>query len=306
MFNWIKRKIVSKSFFLEFETKMHEKMKYEMRYNHLLDCALHSNSCGVSKCAICDKDIIVSLTSYSKRINDVAITIESIMQGSVLPNKIILWLEDNIVGKEIPVLLKNQQRRGLDIQYCRDIRSYKKIIPTLEKYPEACIITIDDDVLYDYDLVERLVNSYRKNPNCIHACRARRIMLSSSSHQLSSYLKWPLVCNGEPDSYKILQTGVGGVLYPPHSLHEDVLDEKSFQELCPYGDDLWLYVMAVRNNFRIRKVETRTSKGEDFIENEFVQDIALYNKNCNGKTCRNDSQIKKLFERYDMCNLINN
>ncbi|MCQ2209467.1 MAG: hypothetical protein MJZ34_04165 [Paludibacteraceae bacterium] len=102
-----------------------------------------------------------------------------------------------------------------------------------------------------------------------------------------------------------MQTGVGGVLSPPHSLHEDVLDEKLFQELSPYGDDLWLYVMAVRNNFRIRKVETSTSKGEDFFENESVQDIALYNQNCNDKTSRNDVQIKKLFEKYDMCNLIN-
>lgn len=303
MFNWIKEKLVSKTFFLEFEIQMHERMKYEMRYNHLLDCALHCNSCGVSNDAICDKDIIVSLTSYGKRINDVAITIESIMQGSVLPNRIILWLEDDLIGKEIPSLLKKQQERGLDIQYCRDIRSYKKIIPTLEKYPEACIITIDDDVLYDYDLVERLVNSYNENPNCVHACRARKIVFSSD--KLTSYLKWPLICNGEPESCKILQTGVGGVLYPPHSLHNDVIDEKTFQELSPYGDDIWLYVMAIRNGYKIHKVETRTQYGEDFLENASVQDMALCNQNCDEKNCRNDKQIKALFNRYDIYRLIN-
>lgn len=302
MLAWIKNKIVTKSFYLEFETKLHERMKYEMRYNHLLDCALHSLTCGVSKDSICDKDVIVSLTSYGKRINDVAITIESIMQGSVLPNKIILWLEEKLAKEKLPSLIENQKNRGLEIKYCRDIRSYKKIIPTLKNYPEACIITIDDDVLYNYDLVERLVNSYRLAPNCIHACRARKMVFSSN--KLESYLKWPLVSNGETLSCKTFQTGVGGVLYPPHSLHNDVFDEKAFMELCPYGDDIWLYVMAVRNGFNILKVETRTPFGEDFLENENVQDMALGNQNCNKKNCRNDLQINALFDRYDVYSLL--
>lgn len=299
MFNRIHKKILTKSFFVGFEKDLHESVRYEMRFNYLLDCILHSNSYGVSKDLICDKNVIVSLTSYGKRLNEVAFTIESIMQGSVLPNKIILWIESNLERKRLPSLLVKLQDRGVEIKYCRDIRSYKKIIPTLELYPESCIITIDDDVLYDYDLVERLVYSYIDNPNCIHACRARK-MIFSSSNRLASYLKWPLVGNGEGDSFKILQTGVGGVLYPPHSLHEDVFDEKIFQELCPYGDDLWLYVMAIRNGYKIHKVDTRTQYGEDFLLNGNVQDVALCNENCNDETCRNDYQIAALFDRYGM------
>lgn len=48
----------------------------------------------------------------------------------------------------------------MEIAYCPDYRSYKKIIPTLRKYPEDVIITIDDDVLYGHETLEYLINAY--------------------------------------------------------------------------------------------------------------------------------------------------
>lgn len=299
MLNWIRNKFVTRRFLNHSQKKFLQRIKYEIRYGHLLDCILHSSISGVTEQVICDHEVIVSLTTYGKRIREVAFTIESIMQGSVLPNRIILWLEDGLQNCELPKLLQNQQKRGLEIRFCKDIKSYKKIIPTLLRYPDACIITVDDDVLYDYDMVESLVTSYKNNSMCIHTCRARDFVFDSH-HKLMSYVKWPLSHNGNKASYHLMQTGVGGVLYPPKSLHPDVFKEDIFMELSPYGDDIWLYVMAVRNGYPILKVDTKTSLGCDYLENEEVQDTALYNQNGDKSICRNDIQIKALFEKYNM------
>ena len=52
--------------------------------------------------------MIVTLTTFGQRLNDVYLAIESIMQGSLLPNRIILWLADDMRGKVLPVTLQNK------------------------------------------------------------------------------------------------------------------------------------------------------------------------------------------------------
>ena len=53
--------------------------------------------------------IIVSLTTYNKRINTVFLTIESIFEQTVKPDKIVLWLDKNEFSIDtIPSTLKNK------------------------------------------------------------------------------------------------------------------------------------------------------------------------------------------------------
>ena len=88
---------------------------------------------GITNQKYCEHDIIISLTSYGKRIYDVYLTIESLMRQTIKPNKIILWLaEDEFSLDNIPQTLKNIQKRGLTIEFCEDIRSYKKLVPALK------------------------------------------------------------------------------------------------------------------------------------------------------------------------------
>ena len=69
-------------------------MHFEQRRNQLLEHILHDKECGVTDEKYFDHQVIVSLTTYGKRLYDVAFTIESIMQQSVKANRIVLWLED--------------------------------------------------------------------------------------------------------------------------------------------------------------------------------------------------------------------
>ena len=70
----------------------------------------------------------------------------------------------------------------LEVRYCKDIRSYKKLIPALRSYPDDAIITIDDDAIYHIDLIEKLVNSYIKDPQFIYFNRGRRIHLQDGKY----------------------------------------------------------------------------------------------------------------------------
>ncbi|MDR0763178.1 MAG: hypothetical protein LBF01_01600, partial [Bacteroidales bacterium] len=122
----------------------------------LTQSALYSTESGITP-STTDETLIVSLTTHGKRIYEVYLAIESILRQTLKPNKIILWLSKNKFNENnIPLILKKQQQRGLEIAFCEDVKSYTKLIPTLQMYPQAVIITVDDDILYPFDLIENL------------------------------------------------------------------------------------------------------------------------------------------------------
>jgi len=270
--------------------------RYDTRRFLLQDQILKDREPGVSGERYVGHDIIVSLTTHGKRINDVAFTIESIMQQTIKANKIVLWLGNEDKDKPLPQALINQQKRGLEIYYCEDIRAYTKLIPSLKKYPDAAIITIDDDLLYEYDIIERLITAYKAAPEYIHACRVHRIGIYPNKH-LIPYSKWEWHTNEVgPNKFNFV-TGVGSVLYPPHCFDDEVFNKDTFMRLSKYNDDIWYTAMAIKNGTLINKIATRTPQGEDYLVNENVQDLSLMNINNFGAR-KNDEQMNAVFEEY--------
>jgi hypothetical protein len=273
-----------------------KRIAYLNRAQYLNDCVLHCDEMGITdKLGGGEHEIIVSLTTYGKRLYDVYLAIESIMQQTLQPNRIILWLGDELKGTDIPLTLCRQQKRGLEIRYCKDIGSYKKLIPSLIALPSAAIITVDDDNLYSFDLIENLVNAYKKNPLLIHCIRMHRMKLRNDN-TLEKYLKWTMNCGLFDVSPLNFPTGVGGVLYPPHCFKEEVFNEKVFMDICKYADDVWFKAMALLNNVSSQKVFSHNKNGNDFLSNDNVQDISLWRIN---KTM-NDIQLKAVFDRYHL------
>ena len=260
---------------------------------------------GVSDERYCDHELIVSLTTFGKRLYSVATTIESIMQGTLKPNKIILWLDEKLKGQYLPRNLMKQMERGLTIEYCKDIRSYTKLIPCLKKYPQAIIVTVDDDILYDQDMLEKLFVAHKESPDMIIANRVHQIVLDSSSRPVS-YKSWRWKQTLDDESFLNFLTGVGGVLYPPHCLDEEVFNENVFLDICKYADDVWFYAMALKKGTIVKKAYTRDKYGEDYVMNPTVQDVGLCLLNVNDSVCRNDIQIKAVFEKYALYDKLKN
>lgn len=250
------------------------------------------------------RQIIVSLTTHGKRIYEVFKSIESIMQGSMLPNRIVLWLSVDFFDKPLPKSLINQKKRGLEIYYVNDLGPHTKLIPALRKFPEDIIVTIDDDMYYQYDMLENLINAYLVDPTSIHANRVT-IMTFNNNSNLNSYLKWIHYCHPDKNTSRNLITGVEGCLYPPHSLHEEVFNESIFRDICRYADDVWFTAMALLKGTPIKHVYTHYPNGcAGGIENKNVQDIGLYHRNDSYGNCRNDVQIKAVFDYYNIYSLI--
>lgn len=276
-------------------------LHYEDRRNQLIEHILHDTECGVTTERYTDHDIIVSLTTYGNRIHDVAFTIESIMQQSMKPNRIVLWLDDSFQNRHLPQSLLNQQKRGLEIAYCKDLRSYKKLIPSLHHFPNDAIITFDDDLLYDYDIIEHLILSYLENPLMIHSCRGHQ-MRFDQNHRLLPYLewRWNVSETGMVEHYFL--TSGGGTLFPPGCLDSEVLNESVFMDICPFADDVWINAMALKKGTKINKVYTRNKEGEDYILNWESQDTGLMMTNVLQN--KNDSQIRDVFSKYSLYDML--
>ena len=199
--------------------------------------------------------IIVSLTSFPGRINSVSKTIETILnQKDCKPDKVELWLAESQFEKkeeELPQNLLKLKEYGLDIRWCDDIRSYKKLLPALVSHPTDIIVTADDDVYYSRKWLEKLYKSYKMNSTAIHCHRATKIIQKNG--------KLDVVVGGieyypEPACLNKL-VGVGGVLYPPNSLDEEVFNTQAISKYASTNDDIWFWFMAILNNYKINVVE---------------------------------------------------
>lgn len=241
-----------------------------------------------------NQKVIVSLTSYPKRISTVWLTIETLLRQRMKPDMIILWLANEQFPnglEDLPSNLTVLQNRGLTIRFCDDIRSHKKYYYVMQEFPEDLIILTDDDAFYTKDLVSELIRMHSENPHEI-VCMTPAIM--TGIDKLPSQWRSPYYDEKvEHSMYAQPYTGQG-TLYPPHCLDEsEVFNKKLIMELCPTADDLWLFYMAMRKRtfttsiYRFRSIP-----------------ITIYTTSLtslwyiNAEDGQNDVQWKKMLEFY--------
>ena len=107
--------------------------------------------------------IIVSLTTYSKRINNIPAVLDTIFSQTVPPDFVVLNLaHEEIVPEEVQRYIDTHP---IEVNRVADTKVFKKLIPTLRKYPNDCIIAIDDDWLYPKGMIEDYVSIHQKYPN---------------------------------------------------------------------------------------------------------------------------------------------
>lgn len=266
------------------------------RYEHL---ALTSNELGIRDESYGNnKLLIVSLTTYGERAMTTYLSIESIMHQTLKPNKIILFLDQNeFTEKKLPLSIKRLQSRGLEVIYTEDTKSYKKLIPALKEYAENIIITIDDDVIYPPDMIERLYRQHINYPNDVICCHAHVISFDNEGNTIP-YLNWPDVpANNGSRSKSLLPVGIGGILYPPHCFPKEVFNQEMIAKLSPTADDLWFKIMAILNGANCVKVPIPEEFDNWITTTNSPFDNSLSDINC---TYANDIQWKKLLSAYNL------
>ncbi|CAN5275529.1 glycosyl transferase [soil metagenome] len=240
--------------------------------------------------------VVISLTSYPPRFGTLHLTLRSLLDQQVTPDEVQLWIafEDQ---DSIPAKVKSLEADGLKILYCDNLKSYKKIIPSLQLNPEAYIITVDDDCYYPKDLVKVLTEEFDPKFPTINTRRPNQITRFENG-QIKPYLQWNGNIAGDtpadaPQS-DLFATGHGGVLYFPGCFDPEVMNIEAFTRICPNADDVWLYWMARKAGTMYRKV------GGRFVSANWRGSQAESLMAANVASSGNDQQILQMVEHYGL------
>jgi hypothetical protein len=243
-----------------------------------------------------DFHIVVSLTSFPARFDTLHYALKSILTQSMKPDLIFLCLTKSEVKdeSELPESVLALKQYGLRIFFADDnLKPHNKYYYAMKLYPNSLLITVDDDNMYDNNLVQSLYDSFLKYPAAVSARRVHKIRRDSSEKVLP-YSKWFYEYKKETKpSHALLATGVGGVLYPPGILPDETFDAKKINELCLNADDIWLKFMELKNNIPVVWVKSNRVHPLPLAK---AQKINLQKNNYHGN--QNNKYITDLQDYY--------
>jgi len=192
-----------------------------------------------------NNEILISLSTSPKRINNIGPLLETLSNQTIKPNKIILNLpylfkRTNSTFNTIPDFITNNNL--IYINWCNDIGPATKIIPTvkLAKSPNSILISVDDDIEYKNTMVEILLNYSNKYPDAV--------ITGESFMRLSNDKK---IITAE------LVEGYSSVLYKKKhlvDLSEEII--KNYPIYCKLADDYIISNYLRKKNILIIVVNT--------------------------------------------------
>lgn len=237
-------------------------------------------------------DVIVSLTSFPARINNVWQVVECMKRQSVRPLKIILWLskEQFSTIDSIPQTLKSEEDDIFEIRLVDgDIRSHKKYYYVSKEYPDSHIFLIDDDIYYSSDILQKTLDTSKANPEAL-ICNYGYKMKFSGEKKLRPYREWIHKYGPSRDPNLFFGSG-GGTLFKPSNMYKDLTDIKTAVSLCPLADDIWLNAMA-----RLSNQEIILLKNGNILPVYNENNVKLMSENLNSN--QNDSQLANVISYY--------
>lgn len=254
---------------------------------------------GVNKKERDFPEIIISLTTFPKRLPNIDLCIKSILNQSFKPDRIIIWLGSDTSEEIADKYLGKYREYGVEyyVDKSNNYFSHKKYIYAFKQFKDSIIITLDDDLIYEKNTLKSLVEMYKKYPNCIIARRVHYITFKNNN--LCKYRRW----NWEyfllkSPSHRLFATTGAGTLFPP-SIYPS-LEVCNFDDISKYAltaDDVWLNMMAVKYNIKVKWAENFFQmppevlrvKGENLGSVNVVQ-------------CANDNYIKKIMNDFEISN----
>ncbi|MBP9837405.1 MAG: hypothetical protein KBC84_01695 [Proteobacteria bacterium] len=248
------------------------------------------------------ESIVVSLTSYQERMPYLHLCLESLLSQDMQPSRVVLWLaEGTVIDSSNRRLISGQIKRGLEIRYCEDLRSYKKFFFAFQEFSNSLVVTADDDFMYPKNWLSSLIDSYQKCPEYLHCHRAHYIE-KNSANEIMPYSSWDWLSPGIiGPSHRLFVTTGAGAVFNPRLFSKEVFNREIFEKLCPTADDVWINAMLLMNGIKCQKVQKNTIHLPQIAEMHDEKRLSLVNVE-NGS---NDLQIKKILNYYDLYRKIN-
>lgn len=252
---------------------------------------------GLTKVANRSYFVVVSLTTYPKRFPYIDLCLKSLILQDDKPDRIIVYLGSDSVGVELPENMSKFKQYGVEFRYDEneDLRSHKKYFYAMKEYPEAVVVTADDDIIYPGNWLHSLLMSYEMHPDCVSARRVH-LMTRKEDGKLKEYNHWidQYRKKLEP-SMELIATGNSGVLYPPHCISDQAFVIEDIKKYCYEADDIWLKCMAL---LRGTKCVWVANDEVDLPEVGGGDETALSRTNVVEN--RNDIFLRRLMKHYNI------
>ena len=236
---------------------------------------------------------MTTIPSRKKRLED---NINSILNQSWQGfEKYCINIDDNLSKEDYEFYdnLKQLDNR-IEINICEHKwRSCNKLLPTITKYPEDVVITVDDDTNYPIDSLKTLVEEYEKNPDCIITHEVNPIIVRNGKFEM--YVDCLDIKMKQKEFGKYLSNCC---LFPPHVFdNSDVFDYEKMIE-CTDGthDELWFWVNSTINGVHCIGLNYVYWFIDDVFKDAFSDGYKLSTINGDAKT--SSKYIAKIKEIY--------
>lgn len=282
------REIFRKSFFHYIYRINNYKTKFFVNQKHF--------EYGLNKNIKRPEKIIVSLTSFPPRFQNLHLCIKSILLQKEKADKILVYLGNDSSRDMFTKEMLELEKFGVEYRFDtkRNLKSHKKYFYAMQEFPNDVIVTADDDVYYPPTWLSSLIASYKKYPKAISARRVH--LIKRVDNELAPYNFWEDQCRKILiPSFSLIATGCSGILYPPHCLRASTFNEEAIKSLCFDADDIWLKCMAVLSNTPVVWAKNWEVDPQS-IENNTANALSSLNVDFQ----KNDGYLKNVMAYYNI------
>jgi hypothetical protein len=203
-------------------------------------------------------DVTVSLATTTDRLATAFYTIETVAAGLERPQRMLLWVPEDIAMANLPPALLRLQARGLEIRQAESLGPHTRYCHYLEAMPEfsAPLVIMEDNMLYPPQWLQNLMAAHGAEPEMIHCCSALR--METSAIGLIPHNDWQRCLDDTPDVLNYVNAQTGCIL-PPTFLACLKAAGRGFVDSTPRSEDVWLTLNAIHSGTKIRQLQTRYS-----------------------------------------------
>lgn len=212
--------------------------------------------------------IIVSMTTWPPRFavayEAIAAIVEQVKDGNLQDRVqcVIVLSEEEACATETRRaachLMCEMYKLGVEVIIDPgNIMSHKKLMPTLEKYPNNPILVVDDDNAQCKGWLQAFIRDHEQHPNdIIYGQSLSRVELQGDKivevrEPFSFENAGKVTINMKPAN------GASGTLYPAHTFTDTrFFDRELFMRLSPTSDETWQWAFAKIAGKTFRQLST--------------------------------------------------
>ena len=158
---------------------------------------------------------------------------------------VVLSREDFDENAEI---VNEMKQLGVEVIFDEgNIKSHKKLIPTLERYPDHPILVVDDDMIQAKGWLQTFIDDHRAHPSdIIYGLSGSCVEIENGRIVEGLKQRGMFTFPGKVTHNEKPANGAAGTLYPPGTFTDPrFFDRSLFMQLCPTSDETWQWAWAV-------------------------------------------------------------